>query len=165
MKKSIGLSAPLLLVLILAFTAGVFAQDEQTLPQTDNQQTQTEDAQSITGELKSVDPDAKKIIVTSEGTDMEFMYDDQTVCSGAQETIEGLSTSSGSRLTVFYREDDQKQKIATRIEVLGVEAPDQTTEDTPKDPGKQPDMNEPNPPEPNRPPENPEQPLPAPPEL
>ena len=140
----------LLLALLFAVT-GAFAQREQTYPQSGSQEMQQE--MSITGQLKSVDPDAKTIVVTSsDGTDMEFRYDEQTQITGAQDSIEGLASSSGSEVTVFYREDDQQQKWATRIDAQSATGPG-TTEETPQDPGTTPD----NPTDPNRPQDDPGQ--------
>jgi len=73
--------------------------------------------QSISGKLKSVDSDAKKVtITTAAGDDMEFTYNDQTTISGAEGTVEGLSGKSGADVTVSYKED-MGVKTATRIEV------------------------------------------------
>jgi len=182
MKKVNLLTAlPLFVLLVMGFSPAGFAQDQDQPQNPDQQQQQTPDPQqsspndttqmqleqSIRGQLKSVDTDAKKIVVTtSDGTDMEFVYNDQTLYSGAQDTIEGLSTSSGSNVTVHYRDENQ-QKVATKIEVeaasekdeSGTVMPRQKDQDTPP-----PDTERPNPPDPNRPQDNPEQPLPAPPQ-
>ncbi len=167
MKKMKLLTAlPLFFLLLMGFAPGGFAQDKDQpqTPPNDTQQMQLE--QSISGQLKSVDTDAKKLVVTTaDGTDMEFVYNDQTQCGGAQDTIEGLSTSSGSQVTVHYRDENQ-QKVATRIEVQAAEQKDESKEVAPQ-PDKNappPDMQRPNPPDPNRPQDNPEQPLPAPPQ-
>jgi len=166
MKKINLLTAvPLFVLLLVSFVPGGFAQDQQTPHQHDSQQMSQD--QSISGELKSVDPDAKQItITTADGSDVQFVYNDQTQCTGAQDTVEGLSANSGSKLTVYYRDENQ-QKVATRIEVEEETKTDQTQEATPQQPDKEtppPDMQPPNTPEPNRPPDNPEQPLPAPPQ-
>jgi hypothetical protein len=69
------------------------------------------------GSLKSIDSDAKKLVLTtSEGTDMEFSYDDRTEIVGAGGTIEGLSASTGTKVKVFYNEESGQNK-ATRIKV------------------------------------------------
>ncbi|MFB3905082.1 MAG: hypothetical protein ACE15E_16655 [Acidobacteriota bacterium] len=156
MKKITLLTAlPLFVLLLLGFAPGGFAQDQQ-IPQQSESQQQMSQEQSISGQLKSVDTDAKKIVVTtSDGTDMEFAYNDQTRCTGAQDTIEGLSTSSGSPVTVYYREENQ-QKLATRIDVQKTgesqATPQQPDRDTPP-----PDTQRPYPPDQNRPQDNPEQ--------
>lgn len=165
MKKLNVLTAlPLFLLLLMGFAPGGFAQDQQTPHQPDSQQMSQD--QSISGELKKVDSDAKQITVTTaDGSDMQFVYNDETKCTGAQETIEGLSGSSGSKVTVYYRDENQ-QKIATRIDVQAASKTDDTREVSPQQPDKDtppPDMQHPNPPDPNRPKDNPEQPLPAPP--
>jgi len=171
---------PLFLLLLLSFAPAGFAQeqdqqqtppsDQQQTPPSDQQQTPPNDTtgmqldQSISGELKSVDTDAKKIVVTTaDGSDMEFIYNDETQCGGTQDTIEGLSTSSGSKVTVHYREENQ-QKVATRIEVEGESTTEETPQVSPQPDPNTPPSDTPNPPDPNRPPDNPEQPLPGPPQ-
>ncbi len=166
MKKMNVLTAlPLFLLLVMGFAPRGFAQDKQTPHQHDSQQMSQD--QSISGELKSVDPDAKQITVTTaDGKDIQFVYNDQTQCTGGQGSVEGLSGSSGSKVTVYYRDENQ-QKIATRIEVQEEPKTDQSREVKPQQPDKDtppPDMKPPNPPDPNRTPDNPENPLPAPPQ-
>jgi len=87
-------------------------------PKSSTQQSQTQDQEkSVMGDLKRIDSDAKKLIVTtSEGSDMEFLYDDQTEIVGAQGTIEGLAASTGTKVKVFYKEDNGQNK-ATRVKV------------------------------------------------
>ncbi len=165
MKKMNLLAAlPLFVLLLMGFAPGGFAQDQQTPHQNDSQQMSQE--LSISGELKKVDPDAKQITVTTaDGSDMQFVYNDETKCTGAQETIEGLSGSSGSKVTVYYRDENQ-QKIATRIDVQAAGKTDESPGVSPQQPDKDtppPDLQHPKPPDPNRPQDNPEQPLPAPP--
>ena len=161
-KMNLFTALPLLLLLVMAFAPGGFAQDQQTPHQKDSQQMSQD--QSISGQLKSVDTDAKKITVTTtDGSDMEFVYNDQTRCTGSQDSIQGLSTSSGSKVTVYYRDENQ-QKLATRIDVQAApKAGDSQVSPHPDKDTPPPDMQRPTPPDPNRPQDNPEQPLPAPP--
>jgi hypothetical protein len=72
---------------------------------------------SITGELTRVMPDQKSFTVKStSGAEMLFRYNDQTIVSGAENNVAGLATSSGSEVTVSYK-NDSAGNMATRIEV------------------------------------------------
>ncbi len=98
---------------LVALTSAVLAQSAAP-PQG---QTQESQVQSVSGKLKSVDSDAKKLtITTAAGGDMEFTYNDQTKISGAERTVEGLAGKSGADVTVSYKED-MGVKTATRIDV------------------------------------------------
>jgi len=100
-------------LVLISFAPLVQADDPQSSQQS---QTQAQEKSAI-GDLKSVDSTAKKLVLTtSEGTDMEFMYDDQTQIEGASGTVEGLSANTGTRVKVFYKEDNGQNK-ATRIKV------------------------------------------------
>jgi len=72
---------------------------------------------SITGELTRVMPDQKAFSVKSaSGAEMLFRYDDKTVITGAESNAAGLATSSGSQVTVSYK-NDSAGNLATRVEV------------------------------------------------
>ena len=72
---------------------------------------------SITGELTRVMPDQKSFTVKSaSGAEMLFRYNDQTIVAGAENNVAGLATSSGSEVTVSYK-NDSAGNMATRIEV------------------------------------------------
>jgi hypothetical protein len=72
---------------------------------------------SITGELTRVMPDQKAFSVKStNGAEMLFRYNDQTVVTGAENNVAGLATSSGSQVTVTYK-NDSAGNMATKIEV------------------------------------------------
>jgi hypothetical protein len=72
---------------------------------------------SVTGELTRVMPDQKSFTVKStSGAEMLFRYNDQTIVSGAENNVAGLATSSGSEVTVSYK-NDSAGNMATRIEV------------------------------------------------
>ncbi len=135
-----------LLLMLVGFAPAAFAQDT---PNTGSQD-QTMMELAVSGQLKSVDPDAKKLVVTTpEGADVEFSYDEKTEYSG--QTVEGLANSSGSQVRVFFREENG-QKIATRVEVQA----SNETEGTDAQPAPEP---EPSPePQPSPEPEAPEQP-------
>jgi len=72
---------------------------------------------SITGELTRVMPDQKAFAVKStSGAEMLFRYDEKTIIAGAESNPAGLATSSGSQVTVSYK-NDAAGNLATRIEV------------------------------------------------
>lgn len=72
---------------------------------------------SASGELLSVDSNAMTFTIKSdEGKEMDFSYSDQTVVVGGEKGVQGLSSSKGSKLTVFFTEADGKRQ-AVRIEI------------------------------------------------
>src|SRR5579871_3584962 len=72
---------------------------------------------SITGELTRVMPDQKAFTVKStSGAEMLFRYNDQTIVAGAENNFAGLATSSGSEVTVSYK-NYSEGNMETRIEV------------------------------------------------
>ena len=80
-------------------------------------QTQAQSEQTITGELTRVMADSKMFTVKSaSGAEMMFKYNDQTAVTGAETNVAGLATSSGSQVTVMYR-NENTGNIATKIEV------------------------------------------------
>jgi hypothetical protein len=85
----------------------------------------SEVAQVITGELRTVDADAKTFVVRADdGTEHSFRYTDTTDISG-QSSAQGLAGREGDRVRVSYRalppSGDSTAPIvieATRIEVV-----------------------------------------------
>lgn len=84
-------------------------------------------AQVITGELKSVDAEAKTLAVRADdGTEHSFRYTDTTEIA-AGSSAQGLAGREGDRVRVSYRElppaDSAAPVIAeaTRIEIVTVE--------------------------------------------
>ena len=100
----------------------------ETQKQTSAEKTQTDQAekaapvaqapetpQIFEGELMKVDATAKTLSVkSSEGREMEFRYNDQTLISGADGGVEGLATKSGTPVSVSF---DTATRTAARIEV------------------------------------------------
>jgi PBP1b-binding outer membrane lipoprotein LpoB len=71
--------------------------------------------QIFEGELMKVDTTAKTLsIKSSEGKEMEFRYNDQTLISGANGGVEGLATQGGTPVSVHF---DTATRTATKIEV------------------------------------------------
>ena len=160
-------SAYVLPLVALLFLVPAFGWDDQSTmsgEKTGEHQTEL----SMSGSLKSVDPDSKTLVIscsdasTGNTTEAEFTYDESTTIMGAQSTIEGLSTSSGSQVTVYYKEDDGKKK-ATRIEVQAASTTPEaqpTPSPTPDPSQPQPDPSQPGQPQPD--PSQPGQPEPMP---
>jgi hypothetical protein len=74
-------------------------------------------ALSAQGELMSVDTDSKKLTIkASDGTLMDFFYNDETEVTGAQEGPAGLATKSGSQVTVHFKQEGTA-RLAKKIEV------------------------------------------------
>ena len=74
-----------------------------------------ETPQIFEGELMKVDATAKTLSVkSSDGQQMEFRYNDQTLISGADGGVEGLATKSGTPVSVSF---DTATRTAARIEV------------------------------------------------
>src|SRR5262245_52209773 len=62
-----------------------------------------ETPQIFDGELLKVDATAKTLSVkNSEGREIEFRYNDQTLISGADGGVEGLATQSGTPVSVHF---------------------------------------------------------------
>jgi hypothetical protein len=74
-------------------------------------------AKSMSGELTNVDTEKKALTVKgSDGVETIFQYNDDTKVSGSAENVAGLATSSGSKVTVEYKQDGN-DRLATAIEV------------------------------------------------
>jgi len=100
----------------------------ETQKQTSAEKTQTDQAQKAApmaqaqetpqifeGELMKVDATAKTLSVkSSDGQEMEFRYNDQTLISGADGGVEGLATKSGTPVSVHF---DSVTRTAAKIEV------------------------------------------------
>lgn len=69
------------------------------------------------GQLLRLDLNAKKIVIKTEtGSQMQFEYTEQTVVSGADESVEGLGTETGTFVTVKY-EKQETRMLAMQVEV------------------------------------------------
>ena len=100
----------------------------ETQKQTSAEKTQTDQAekaapvaqapetpQIFEGELMKVDATAKTLSVkSSDGQQMEFRYNEQTLISGAAGGVEGLATKSGTPVSVHF---DTTTRTAAKIEV------------------------------------------------
>jgi hypothetical protein len=111
-----------------AFTAGLFLgggsaaraqQPDRAIHQDQSKGGHDTDQIAITGELTRVDIQARTFSVKSAaGAEMLFRYDDKTIVTGAEGNVAGLATSSGSEVTVTYR-NDSAGNMAAKIEIHG----------------------------------------------
>lgn len=73
---------------------------------------------ALSGQLRSVDPDRKALIVEFEDDLYEFAYTDATKVQGGTEHVRGLTGNRGNHITVHYRESPITwTKTAVRIEL------------------------------------------------
>jgi hypothetical protein len=68
-----------------------------------------------TGDLQSVDTTTQTFTIKdSRGEQVQFRYDSSTQVEGSSEGVQGLSSQTGTRVTVHYQEKSG-EKMATRI--------------------------------------------------
>ncbi len=109
-------------VLTLALAGTAWAQQPGSQPnqQPNGQQEQqqsNQDLKSFTGTLTKVDTEEKTLSVKNEeGKTMQFHYNDQTKVTGAEDSIEGLSSGNGTMVTVQY-DEGWISNTAVKIEV------------------------------------------------
>ena len=107
----------LIMIAVLAFTAGSVYVSAQQSQQPQSQQSQSQQPLVAQGRLAQVDTDAKTIAIrTDDGTQMQFHYTAETKVSGAEENPAGLATMSGAQVTIAYKQVE-KTLVATQIEV------------------------------------------------
>jgi hypothetical protein len=96
--------------------APAFAQEPQPPPPQETQQ--NEMAATIQGELVSVDSKAKTIVVKSDGGDeATIRYNEATVVTGADDGVEGLANTPGTRVSVTVS-GEGADRVATSIRIL-----------------------------------------------
>ena len=72
---------------------------------------------AVTGELVRVSIERRTFTVkNASGAEMLFRWDDQTIVTGADNSVAGLATSEGTMVTVSYR-NDSAGNMASKIEV------------------------------------------------
>lgn len=80
------------------------------------QEEAAQETAQVTGELVRLDAAAQSLTVKQEdGTEVELFYNEKTQIEGA-DSIEGLNTMSGSKVTVDVRQEGS-QWLATSIQV------------------------------------------------
>jgi hypothetical protein len=96
------------------FTATASALPFAQAPQ---QQAPAKTHEPVTGQLLSLDTDAKTIVIKTAGdTEMKFSFSESTEIVGAEKGAAGLATVSGSIVTVTY-DVHGTANVATKIEV------------------------------------------------
>ena len=72
----------------------------------------------FSGQLRSVDPDSRALIVAFADDLYEFNYTDATEVQGGTENVRGLTGNRGNQITVHYRQNPiTSSKTAVRIEL------------------------------------------------
>ena len=72
----------------------------------------------FSGQLRSVNPDRKALIVAFADDLYEFAYNDATEVEGGTENVRGLTGNRGDQITVHYRQNPiTSTKTAVRIEL------------------------------------------------
>ena len=104
--------------LLLALTVGAlsFSIPAQSAPRMGDEQASSE--MVAQGELLKVDTTSQTFTIKQvNDEEMQFQYDSSTKVEGSQNGVQGLSSATGTRVTVYYKEQSG-QKIATRIEII-----------------------------------------------
>jgi len=107
------LSIFLLTLAVVVMPAGLQAQPDR--PAVSAQSTNDKVAQ---GELVKVDTDAQTLTIrNATGEEIEFQYNADTKVEGSTSGVQGLSTKTGTRLMIHYKEQTDS-KLATRVEIV-----------------------------------------------
>ncbi len=95
-------------------TAAVAAQSESPAK---FEATASQDSMVAKGELQKVDTQKQIFTIkTSSGEELQFSYNDSTKVEGSSQGVQGLSSQSGTQVTVHYKEESGR-RMATSIEV------------------------------------------------
>ncbi len=107
------LSIVMLTLALVVMPAGLQAQPNR--PAAPAQSTNDKVAQ---GELVKVDIDAQTLTIrNATGEEIEFQYNADTKVEGSTSGVQGLSTKTGTRLMVHYKEQTDS-KLAIRVEIV-----------------------------------------------
>jgi YD repeat-containing protein len=107
---------------LVASTLPVVAQERTPPPAQGQERTPPAQAQPqaealAQGELVNVDTKASTLAIkAADGAQMQFRYTAQTKVTGADDSIAGLATMSGARVTVHFTQQGA-DKVATQIAV------------------------------------------------
>jgi hypothetical protein len=94
--------------------AGCEADDANRAPMSETPgQLLSDMEQSMSGEIRTVDPDAKIVVLLSDGKAETFKYTDATEVTGAAGP-QGLAGREGAHATVHYH-DERDGRMARRI--------------------------------------------------
>jgi hypothetical protein len=79
---------------------------------------QSNDEKIETGKLVGVDTEHQTFTIrTSNDVEMQFEYNETTKVEGSQNGVQGLSTKTGTQVSVHYKPEEDR-RVATRIEIL-----------------------------------------------
>ena len=95
------------------FTGSALALPFSQAPQ---QQARDKTPEPVTGELLSLDTDAKSLTIKTGDSEMKFSFSEETEILGADKGASGLATASGQTITVTYQIHGTAN-VATRIEL------------------------------------------------
>lgn len=115
MKKLCSVFSVLLLTLTIASMApsAPAQSDHPSVVGTSSHQSE----EVARGELLKVDTTNQTFTIKTAGDmEMEFHYTSETKVEGSKTGVQGLSSETGTRVAVYYREDSG-QRMATRIEI------------------------------------------------
>lgn len=73
-------------------------------------------AMSVQGELRRVDAETRMLWVQADGKEQQFRFSDDTEITGAGRDVEGLSTMTGTNVTVHYKVEGAAN-VATKIDI------------------------------------------------
>jgi len=75
-------------------------------------------SQMLTGQLRSVDPNRKTLIMAFDDDLYEFAYTDATQIVGGASNVRAITGNTGNQITVHYRQNPiTSTKTAVRIEL------------------------------------------------
>ncbi len=103
---------------LLAFTVGAFSCSipAQSAPRIGDEQASSELV--ARGELLKVDTASQSFTIKqANDQEMQFQYNSSTKVEGSQNGVQGLSSETGTRVTVYYKEQSG-HKVATKIEII-----------------------------------------------
>lgn len=107
-----GVPVCLVLLAIVTLVPAVCAQSDVPAR---SDQSAGDKAMVATGELQSVDTTNQTFTIKdAKGEQVQFRYDASTQVEGSSEGVQGLSSQTGTRVSVQY-EEKSGQKMATRI--------------------------------------------------
>ena len=104
------------LLLTLTVAASICLIPAQSAPRMGDEQASSELV--ARGELLKVDTTGQTFTIKQPNNEeMQFQYNSSTKVEGSQNGVQGLSSETGTRVTVHYREQSG-QRLATRIEII-----------------------------------------------
>jgi hypothetical protein len=103
--------------LAAAFFLVTTAVEARPFQQTKQEQARPKTLEPVTGELLSLNPDTKTLVIRTTGdTEMKFSYSEDTEIVGSEKGAAGLAGGKGATVTVTY-DVHGTANVATKIEV------------------------------------------------